>query len=182
MVTEEKTKQLYIVVSQTGTLLSRILKFITHKQYNHASLSLASDLSTMYSFGRLHPYNPFFGGFVTESPNHGTFKRFKNTDVIVLALPISEEQYGTVVNMLRSMKEQHKKYHYNYLGLCLAYFHIHMRYKNRFYCSEFVKEVLERNNVDGYDTLGAIVHPMNFLNIPAAETVYIGKLKNYQNK
>ena len=62
-------KQLYIVISQTGTLLSRILKYITGAEYNHASISLSRDLDKMYSFGRRHPYYPFWGGFVIESPH-----------------------------------------------------------------------------------------------------------------
>lgn len=51
-----QNKQLYIVISQTGTLLSRILKQITGAEYNHASISLSRDLERMYSFGRRHPY------------------------------------------------------------------------------------------------------------------------------
>lgn len=66
-----QNKQLYIVISQTGTLLSRILKQITGAEYNHASISLSRDLERMYSFGRRHPYNPFWGGFVIESPRTG---------------------------------------------------------------------------------------------------------------
>lgn len=62
---------LYIVVSQTGTLLSRVLKLITGAQYNHVSLGLQPDLEYMYSFGRKNPYNPFYGGFVIESPKWG---------------------------------------------------------------------------------------------------------------
>ena len=38
-----QNKQLYIVISQTGTLLSRILKQITGAEYNHASISLKSE-------------------------------------------------------------------------------------------------------------------------------------------
>lgn len=76
-----QNKQLYIVISQTGTLLSRILKQITGAEYNHASISLSRDLERMYSFGRRHPYNPFWGGFVIESPRTGTFKRFRNQGV-----------------------------------------------------------------------------------------------------
>lgn len=44
-----QNKQLYIVISQTGTLLSRILKQITGAEYNHASISLSRDLERMYS-------------------------------------------------------------------------------------------------------------------------------------
>lgn len=52
-------KQIFIVITQTGTMLSRILKRITGAEYNHASLSLSQDLTRMYSFGRRHPYTPF---------------------------------------------------------------------------------------------------------------------------
>ena len=68
-------RYVYIVISQTGTILSRIIKFLTRKEYNHASISLKDDLSVMYSFGRKNPYNPFLGRFVEESPDFGTFKR-----------------------------------------------------------------------------------------------------------
>lgn len=71
-----QNRQLYIVISQTGTLLSRILKQITGAEYNHASISLSRDLERMYSFGRRHPYNPFLGGFVIESPRTGTSSVF----------------------------------------------------------------------------------------------------------
>ena len=71
-----QNRQLYIVISQTGTLLSRILKQITGAEYNHASISLSRDLERMYSFGRRHPYNPFWGGFVIESPRTGTSSVF----------------------------------------------------------------------------------------------------------
>ena len=86
-------KQIFIVISQTGTVLSRILKRITGAEYNHASLSLSSDLKKMYSFGRRHPYNPFWGGFVIESPHAGTFRRFSNTTAVILAVEITEEHW-----------------------------------------------------------------------------------------
>lgn len=84
---KEATQQLYIVLSQTGTMLSRILKFITGAEYNHSSISLSADLTQMYSFGRRNPYNPFLGGFVKESPHTGTFRRFQGTKVIIFAVP-----------------------------------------------------------------------------------------------
>ena len=82
-------KQIFIVISQTGTVLSRILKRVTGAEYNHASLSLSPDLKKMYSFGRRHPYNPFWGGFVIESPHAGTFRRFSNTTAVILAVEIT---------------------------------------------------------------------------------------------
>ena len=131
------SKTIYIVISQTGTALSRILKFITGAKYNHASISLESDLSTMYSFGRTNPYNPVHGGFVTESPHYGTFKRFSGTKVEVLSISVSEGQYINLKQMLEGMVKNKKRYHYNYLGLFLAGAKIHYRQANSYYCSEY---------------------------------------------
>ena len=95
-------KQIFIVITQTGTMLSRILKRITGAEYNHASLSLSQDLTRMYSFGRRHPYNPFWGGFVIESPHAGTFRRFSDTTAIILAVEITEERYAALEGELTS--------------------------------------------------------------------------------
>ena len=105
-----QNKQLYIVISQTGTLLSRILKQITGAEYNHASISLSRDLERMYSFGRRHPYNPFWGGFVIESPRTGTFKRFSETKVLVLSVSVTEEQHAELKEMLDVMWKRRRKY------------------------------------------------------------------------
>ena len=131
-----QNKQLYIVISQTGTLLSRILKQITGAEYNHASISLSRDLERMYSFGRRHPYNPFWGGFVIESPRTGTFKRFSETKVLVLSVSVTEEQHAELKEMLDVMWKRRRKYSYNYIGLCLAYFHVVWKQEGCYYCSE----------------------------------------------
>lgn len=172
-------KQIYIVVSQTGTILSRFLKLVTSAEYNHVSISLVPDLQTMYSFGRRHPYNPFWGGFVVESPHAGTFKRFSETKVIVLSIAVSEEQYEAIRSKLNLMLSHRKTYHYNYLGLGLAAFHIYYRKAKHYYCSEFVKELLARFNVQGSEQLAPIVQPIHFLTLPYAQTIYCGKLREY---
>lgn len=104
-------KQLYIVISQAGILLLRILKFIIGAEYNHASISVSADLKQMYSFGRRHPYNPLWGSFVMESPHMVTFKRFSNTRVVVIAVEISEERYIEICKILTQMYLQKENYH-----------------------------------------------------------------------
>ena len=179
MLAEQKTKKLYIVISQTGTLLSRILKAITGAEYNHASICLDEDLQYMYSFGRKNPYNPFRAGFVTESPNFGTFKRFSDTKVKVLSIDISNEKHKAICDRINYMLENKKQFGYNYLGLWLAWFKIVVKSKSRFYCSEFVKDILVKSNIDGSEDLGDIPQPVHFLNIPNTNLVYTGKLKDY---
>ncbi len=173
-------KQLYIVLSQTGTMLSRILKLVTGAEYNHASVSLSSDLTQMYSFGRRHPYNPFWGGFVNETPYTGTFKRFQNTKAVVLAVEISGERYAEICKTVHWMYSQKESYHYNYLGLFLAAIHISYKKNHRYYCSEFVKEILLEGKVDGAEQLLPIVKPIHFLTIPHKQ-IYCGILSDYSD-
>lgn len=175
------TREIYIVITQTGTILSRIIKRITGAKYNHASISLTKDLDRMFSFGRLNPYNAFIGGYVMESPRFGTFKRFKNTDALVLAVEISEEQYDQMHEMVESMWKNRKHYHYNYMGLYLAAFKISRKKKNCFHCAEFVGHVLTSHNVSGSEKFGDILHPMDFLVVPH-EVFYQGKLREYPHR
>ena len=89
-------QKIYIVLTYTGTILSKAVKVYTRKKYSHISIALDKELKEMYSFGRLNPYNPFIGGFVHESINSGTFKRFKNTTTRIYSLNVSDKQYEKI--------------------------------------------------------------------------------------
>ena len=166
-------KQIFIVITQTGTMLSRILKRITGAEYNHASLSLSQDLTRMYSFGRRHPYNPFWGGFVIESPHAGTFRRFSDTTAIILAVEITEERYAALEATLEAMWARREQFSYNLGGLLLAYFHILGKRSNLYYCSEFVEDMLLHAEVRGSGELRArVVQPIHFLKLPPHPAVH----------
>ncbi len=175
---QPESSKVYIVLSQTGTVLSRILKLYTHAPYNHSSIALSKDLDVMYSFGRLNPYNPFVGGFVQESASFGTFKRFKNTRVMVIEAEVTPEAHAGLCTHIRSMLNTRTEYHYNYLGLFLAAIRIRRAKRNCYYCSEFVKAMAVRAGVEGAETIPAIVKPMHLLRVPH-RTVYVGKLRDY---
>ena len=105
--------KIYIVLTHTGTILSRIVKYYTRRDFSHVSISLDKGLTQMYSFGRLNPYNPFLGGFVHEYVNEGTFKRFKNTTTAIYSLEINEEQYEIIKNNIDKMEQEKEKYKFN---------------------------------------------------------------------
>ena len=174
-------KNVYIVITQTGTILSRTLKAVTGAKYNHASISLSDDLETMYSFGRKNPYNPFWAGFVTEAPNKGTFKRFHKTNALVMEFEIDEENFEKLDNRLTSMLNSQEQYQFNYLGILLAAFGIKRRKENCYYCSEFVKELAQSCELEGADELDKIVHPIHFMNLPH-KVIYTGRINEYNKQ
>lgn len=176
------SKTIYVVASQTGTILSRLLKVITRAPYNHASISLEDDLSVMYSFGRRRAYNPFIGGFVAESARWGTFLRFPETNAAVVSIDVDDEVYAEMERYLAAMYSNRKSYSYNYLGLGLAAFNVPFKSENRFYCSEFVRHMLLNFGVVDKSGLGEITHPKDFLELPSANMVYRGLLREFSKE
>lgn len=173
-------KKLYIVVSQTGSIVSKILKLLTGARYNHVSVALDETLTPMYSFARKYTYNPFWGAFVREYPGRGTLGRFKNTEVVVLELNCSSEQYDAVAARLEKMYREREKYRYNYRGLFSAYFSKKYHKKHHYYCSEFVRDLLERSGIISENSFGDIAKPIDFLRLPQAACVYCGRLRKYR--
>lgn len=171
-------KNIYIVISQTGSILSSLLKVITGKEYNHASISVDENLKEMYSFGRKYVYNPFIGVFNVEHINEGVYKRFKNTKCKVICLNVTEEQYNLICSRIDEMIKEQEKYKYNVAGLFLAAININMSSEYRFYCSEFVKHILDVGNVD-VSMIPDIVHPVNFLDMDGTSVTYEGLLSDY---
>lgn len=172
-------KQIYVAVSQTGTALSVILRLITGARYNHASLMFDRSFEDMYSFGRLNPYNPFWGGYVKESPFHGTLKRFSNTRAAVLAFTVDEQVYNDMLKEARDIYTNKEQYSYNYWGLLAAGIGKVVESKKRYYCSEYVRYMLKKYGVIGTE-LDGIIKPVDFLSLTQGKVIYQGKLKDFK--
>lgn len=172
-------KNLYIVLSQTGTWFSRILKFFTHAKYNHVSISLDANLNKMYSFGRKNPYNPFVGGFVEEGKNCGTFKRFYKTKAMVIELQVEKEKYNAIKYFINYFKTNKNEFRYNYLGILFACFKKNYETGKRFYCSQFVRACLALFNIENAIELPKIIKPIDFLMLNNKNIIYEGFLANY---
>lgn len=170
-------KNIYIVLSHSGTLMSKIVKFYTKYKYSHVSISLDKDISELYSFGRKNVYNMFDGGFTIENKESNFYKKFKNTQCIILELSVTNEQYNKLKKILNNYKDNRDIYKYDIIGVFLRTFNIRFNRKNYFYCTKFVKEVLENSNI--YKFNSDFVKPSYFMNIPNKKIIYTGKLLNY---
>ena len=171
-------KDICIVLTHTGTMLSKIIKGFTKDEFSHVSISLDIELKEMYSFGRLNPYNSFLGGFVHEYIEKGTFKRFYKTVTKIYCLRVSDEQYEIIKNSIKMI--QREKYKFNIIGLFAAGFHKKIAKSHCFYCAEFVKYVLEKANIN--TGLPEAVKPEDFKNIDGLQEIYTGLLRKYQSQ
>ena len=171
-------KAIYIVLTHTGTVLSRIIKNYTQDEFSHVSISLDKELKEMYSFGRLNPYNPFWGGFVQEGINFGTFKRFRKTVCKIYSLKITEEQYNNVRGMIEYIKSSKQLQKFNVIGLFAVGFNKRISFENSFYCAEFVKYVLDKSEIE--NNLPEMIKPEDFKKMQGLNEIYEGPLRKYQ--
>lgn len=175
-------KEIYIILTHTGTTLSKIIKSYTKDEFSHVSISLDVKLENMYSFGRLKPYNPFIGGFVHEYINKGTYKRFYNTKAKMYSLEVDELQYDKLKRIINDIEIENEKerYKFNILGLLAVGFNKKISIKRSFYCAEFVKYVMEKSGIN--INLPDIIKPEDFKKIDGLKLIYDGLLRKYKYK
>lgn len=170
-------KKIYIVLTHTGTTLSKIIKSYTKDEFSHVSIALDSQLQKMYSFGRLHPYNPFWGGFVHEYIDKGTYKRFYRTTTRVYSYEVTEEQYEKLKNNIKQIEANKEDYEFNIAGLVAVGFHKKIGKEKSFYCAEFVKYVIEKANINM--NLPTVIKPEDFKNVEGLQEIHNGLLRKY---
>lgn len=171
-------KKIYIILTHTGTNLSKLIKNYTKDEFSHVSIALDSELKYMYSFGRLNPYNPFWAGFVHEYIDDGTFKRFYLTKTRVYSLEVTDEQYKSIKDTIQKIEQEKEQYKFNILGLFAAGFRKKIAMKKSFYCAEFVKYVMEQAQIE--TELPEVAKPEDFKKIKKLKEIYSGFLKKYK--
>jgi len=172
-------KSIYIVLTDSGTLFTRFIKLFTNCPYNHASIALDPELSTIYSFGRKSLYFPLNAGFVKERKNTGIYKKLRNTTCIVYELPISEEQYERVVQEIEKFDQESHRYTYNLIGLISFLLPFRIRRRSAFFCSEFVATVLQNSGVDILPKPPSLTAPHDFMRLQQVRRVYEGFLNTH---
>lgn len=170
-------KRVYIILSFTGTWLSRAVRIYTGKKYSHVSIALDKDLDYMYSFGRVNVNNPFYGGFVHEIQNEGVFKKFYNTESYIFSIEVNAQQFKKLKKCIKEFSAEKDSYGFNIIGLIGAGLNIRIKRHNKFYCAEFVKYILEKSGID----LGLPdpVKPNDFFDIKNTNFIYRGKINEY---
>ncbi len=166
----------YILLTDTGSFLTKLIKLYTKKPYNHASIAFDDNLSEVYSFGRKTVRNPFIGGFVQEDVRAGLFKQ---ADCVIYSFTVTEVQLQRMNRYLREIEAQKKEYRYNFLGLFGFMFNTPINRKKAFFCSQFVASILKEGNIHHFEKPLPLISPHDLQKIPTFQFVYEGKLKEY---
>lgn len=169
-------KKIYLVFSDTGTLLTRAINICTKSTLNHASIAFDEGLEEVFSFGRKSPRNPFIGGFVKEDMQNPLFRKAK---CAIYSLTITELEYSQIRKRITQMEEKKQDYRYNLIGLFGVMVNIEMQRKNAFFCSQFVATILSESGIYHNSKPSCLVKPQDLREWHQLELIFQGDLSNY---
>lgn len=171
-------RRIYIVLTDTGTILNRIIKFYTNKPYNHVSISLDRELDELYSFARKKYYNPLIGGFVKEDRNNNPI--LMKSKCVIYCLETDVETYNRVLNNIKEFYNNKDKFKYNILGLIGVIIKKEFKRKNKYFCSQFVATVLKDSGIELISKKPCFTMPFDFAELDSLSFVYEGLLSKYR--
>ncbi|MFJ7736514.1 hypothetical protein ACIQ2D_09220 [Lysinibacillus sp. NPDC097287] len=169
------THTIYIVLTKTGTLLSKAIGMYTGKEMNHASVSFDAELYNMYSFGRRQLNNPLSGGFLRENAETGLLE---TADCVIYRCEVSHYQYLEMVKIVRYMYWNRDRYKYNFLGLFGVVMQRELRRERAYFCSQFVATMLKVGGLPVHQN-PAFMTPHCISELPYLEKIFVGKLSDY---
>ncbi|MFO1444830.1 hypothetical protein KDN24_16815 [Bacillus sp. Bva_UNVM-123] len=171
-----RNREVYLLLTDTGTLFTRMIKLYTKECHNHASISFDCHLNEVYSFGRKKPRNPFIGGFVKEDVRS---ELFKNANCAVYVFTVTETQYNNMLKLIREIDENQKKYRYNLLGLFALALNKQINRKHAFFCSHFVATVLQEGRLLETNKHLSMITPQDLKEASSNRLIYQGSLQSY---
>lgn len=172
-------KNIYVLLTNTGTLFTRLIKAFTGAPYNHASLAFDSELNEVYSFGRKKPNSPLLAGFVKENVYDGVYRSHPGTSCTLLRLRVTDKQYSQIKQFVSSIAQNKDDYHYNLLGVISILLKVDYNPQHAYFCSQFVAEALNRGGLELWERPSRTVTPDDFRQHIDMEAVYEGLLYDY---
>ncbi|WP_376837306.1 hypothetical protein [Bhargavaea ullalensis] len=172
----EFVRNIYIVLTDTGTVLSKIIRRYTGSRLNHVSIAFDEQLEEMYSFGRIQRHNPFSGGFVRERPGEGLLE---DAECAVFRFRVTEEELHRIQARIREIERERDRYSYNFLGLIGIMLNREIPRKRAYFCSQFIVETLLAAGVRVTDTPAWRAQARDFSESKQLEPLYEGPLAGW---
>ena len=169
-------KTIYILLTRSGTLLSKLVYAATGSSYTHASMAFDADLSCLYSSTRKNGYTMFPAGPSKEYLNKGVFRLRDDAPCALYALEVSDEAYCRALHRAEEFMRHSEEYSFNTLGLILCGLHIRWQRRHHYFCSQFVSEVLEQSGALALPKDSTLMHPNDYALLPQLKCLYKGRL------
>lgn len=162
-----QTKQINILLTNYPHNASRWFRRFTKSRYGHASIGLNGMDGDFYSF--------VVKGFRIEQPRlHPTFKG-EEVPCSLYTVDVPADVHHEMELLLQEHARQAKAYAYSNWGLLLCIMRIPIKLQRRYFCSQFVAEVLE-HGVD-IKKSSTLYLPDDFMKLQELKLQFNGTLK-----
>ncbi|MCD7922153.1 MAG: hypothetical protein LUG27_06915 [Clostridiales bacterium] len=131
-------KTITILLTRYPDLLSGLVSMISRSEYSHISISLGNNPETFFSFN--------FKGLAIEKS--GIIESRKHwSRRLYIRVQVTEEMYRNLYKELMVFTGMQKYYKYSFAGVILCILHIPHKFHNRYFCSQFVAELLVKAGI-----------------------------------
>ena len=175
---ETTVKQVYILLSRTGTVPSYLIHKMTPGTFTHTSLALTPETDRFYSYARRTLHNPLNAGIILEDIHDFVFAQYPNCHCALFALEVSDEGYERIRARIEHYLQHYKKAKYNFLGIVPLRMGIRIPRKFRLVCSQFVAVALSAAEELALPKDPYLMLPNDFPKIETIRKIYEGPLKD----
>lgn len=175
-------KTIYILLTRSGTLVSRIVHLVTSDAYTHVSIAFNENLQPLYSSARKNGRTVFPAGPCIEMFNRGYYNRHPYIPYALYELEVTEDVYERAMQETSDIFRNAEKYHFNLLGLLLCRLNIPLHRKSHFFCSQLVSEILSRSNALTLPKDTSLMRPSDYTRIPELKCVSRGMIYTLAKK
>lgn len=172
----QEMKKIYILLTRSTTILSRMVHLFTAAPYTHVSISFDESLQPLYSSSRKNGETLFPAGPCIELFHRGYLKKHQDIPCALYELEVSDEVYCAAKMEVERIMKQADKYNFNIIGLILCQFHIPYHRKSHYFCSQFVGEILCRSKALKLPKDTSLMHPIDYMNMPELSCKFDGVL------
>ncbi len=146
-------ENIYIIVTNTGSIASRLINLFTKTEFNHASLAFDKELETIVSYNG--GVNLFMPGLNSEMIEYSVKKKYNV--MYIYSLKITREQKMKMIDKITEINERGSAY--NFIGIFIRK---SMR-SNIMYCSQFIYTMLKVADAQYFEK--TIVSPTDFIEL-----------------
>ena len=159
-------KNIYILMTQYPGFDAKILRWYSRFPYTHTSIGFEEDMDTFYTF--------VSKGFLVESITRYEKPGRPSFPCALYEVKVSEKVYNKLKEEVLTYKENKSDFKYSTLGLILCFFKIPYKRKNRYFCSQFVAEVLHRSEALKLKKKSTLYFPKDFLKHKELKLIFQG--------
>lgn len=164
----DNKRYIYILLMRYPDTFSKVFQCVSRSKYNHVSIGISDSNDTFYSY--------VIKGFRKELPRkYPTFNK-KEVPCALYSIEVSDEVYRITKATLDEHEKQSYKFKYNLLGVILCLLKVVYPMKNRYFCSQFVSEILDQMKAVRLSKHSALYMPDDFTKMKDLDLCFSGYL------